>query len=232
MPGGVLQGVRPRRGIRVYDTPRLLQCSPLLPDQNRFDLSNPNNQLLPSPHGWGISERNTQVLISAPDKSNAWHILACWLICGYGNSTPSESFLKAVLASCIRQRTADVEYHVPWSRHLLACLRYALGTTRLVGPRALAFNAHFLYFSSPHFTDSELVASHCWPAASALLLLDSFAPSIPDQILQQASDHTQEMWILRLGRPSDRAAADLKLVRKRAVLIAVLPPKSLILHSS
>ena len=69
---------------------------------------------------------------------------------------------------------ADMKYHVPWSRHLLACLLYALGTTLLVGARAVNFNPRFHYFSSPDFTDSELAALHCWPAASALLLPDSF----------------------------------------------------------
>ena len=37
-------------------------------------------------------------------------------------SAPTELFLWAVLASCMRQRTADMDYYVLWNRHLLTCL--------------------------------------------------------------------------------------------------------------
>ena len=77
------------------------------------------------------------------------------------------------------------------------------------------------------------------PSASALLLLESFAPYCKrhrmrkrHRILQQASDHTEEVWILQLDKPSHRAVADLQLIRTRAVLTAVFPPKGLILHTS
>ena len=146
--------------------------------------------------------------------------------------TPTESFLQAVLASGERQRIADLSYQVPWNRHLLACLRYKLGVNLLVGSRAVTFNPHFPYFSSPDVSDSVLGSVQQWPVASALLLLDSFEPSKREQIIQQAAEHNNEVWILRLDRPSNSAALDMQLIRsKRATLTAVLPSKSLILHS-
>ena len=100
-------------------------------------------------------------------------------------SAPTELFLRAVLASGMRQRTADLDYYVLWNRHLLTCLRYVLKATCLVGARAITFNPHFSYFISPDSSDSVLGSSIGWPAESALLLLDSFMPLQREQLLNR-----------------------------------------------
>ena len=147
-------------------------------------------------------------------------------------SPPDESFLQAVLASDERQRSADLEHHVPWNRHFLTCLRYTLGATLVAGARAVNFNPHFQYFSSPDPSDSRLGSEQCWPPAPVLLLLDSYEPSERARIIQQAVVHTNKVWILRLDRPSGRAMEDMQLIRsKHAMLAAIVPAKSLILHS-
>ena len=118
------------------------------------------------------------------------------------------------------------------NRHLLTCLRYVLKATCLVGARAITFNPHFSYFNSPDSSDSVLGSSMGWPAESALLLLDSFMPLQREAITQQACDHTHEVWIVRLDRPSNNAIADMQLIRgNRASLVAVIPPNSLVLHA-
>ena len=71
-----------------------------------------------------------------------------------------------------------------------------------------------------------------WPAESVLLLLDSFTPSQREAITQQACDHTHEVWILRLDRPSHYAIAGMQLIRgKHASLVAVIPQNSRVLHA-
>ena len=100
-----------------------------------------------------------------------------------------------------------------------------------MGSRAVTFNPHFPYFSSPDLSDSVLGSVQEWPVASALLLLDSFDPSNREQIIQQAADHNTEVWILRLDKPSNSAALDMQLIRsKRATLAAVLPSKLSLIH--
>ena len=131
----------------------------------------------------------------------------------------------------MRQRTADLDYYVPWNRHLLTCLRYVLKATCLVGARAVTFDPHFSNFLSPDSSDSVLGSLMSWPAESPLLLLDSFRPLQREAITQQACDHTYEVWIVCLDRPSHYAIADMQLIRgKHASLVAVIPPNSLVLH--
>ena len=91
-------------------------------------------------------------------------------------SAPTGLFLRAVLAPGMRQRSADLDYYVPWNRHLLTCLQYVLKATCLIGTSTVTFNPHFSYFLSPDLPDSVLGSSMAWPAESALLLLDSFMP--------------------------------------------------------
>ena len=94
-------------------------------------------------------------------------------------SAPTELFLRAVLASGMQQLSADLDYYVPWNRHLLTCLQYVLKVTclvLLVRAHTVTFNPHFSYFLSPDSSDSVLGSSMGWPADSALLLLDSFMP--------------------------------------------------------
>jgi hypothetical protein len=89
---------------------------------------------------------------------------------------PSESFMQNVVASCHSQEMADDEYYVPWSRHLLACLRRTLAVDFIVGTRAVVSNPHYKHFFSPIETDSSLGAVTDWQQQPALLLLDCFAP--------------------------------------------------------
>ena len=118
---------------------------------------------------------------------------------------PSESLLHSVTTSCLSQEQADSYYHVPWSRHLLACLHRILAVDLLVGARAVTLNPHFAHFYSPDLaraSDCSLGAVQDWPAIPALLLLDSFAPEDRPGILEMASLHSHAVWILRLDQPS------------------------------
>ena len=146
---------------------------------------------------------------------------------------PSESFLCNVVASCHSQERADAEYHVPWSRHLLACLRRILAVDFVVGTRAVVSNPHYQHFLSPVETDSSLGALTDWPPQPALLLLDSFAPEDRSNILDQAAQHGHIVWILRLDQPSQWAAADISKLRElQAQRVVDLPAKSLVHHDA
>jgi len=203
---GAVQCVRPRRNIRIYESPRLLppwQVDPPLPDLVSFDLSNHYNRVLPCPDGWEVSKRNARILISNPGGRTIGLDAAQYEMLADLHKQPSppdESFLQAVLASGERQRSADLEHYVPWNRHFLTCLRYTLGATLVAGARAVNFNPHFQYFSSPDPSDSRLGSEQCWPPAPVLLLLDSYEPSERARIIQQAVVHTDKVWILRLDR--------------------------------
>ncbi len=48
------------------------------------------------------------------------------------NSVATALFLASFSASCRAEKAADLEYHVPWSRHLLASLRGRTGCELLV----------------------------------------------------------------------------------------------------
>ena len=139
------------------------------------------NQLLPCPAGWDISKRNTQVLIYNPEGhaigiDSAHYEMLAEL---HGSvSAPTELFLRAVLASCIQQRTADMDYYVRWNSHSLTYLQYVLeATCKVLVSRRTSSNFQSTYpVLSQDSSDSELGSSLCWPAESALLLLDSFIP--------------------------------------------------------
>jgi hypothetical protein len=92
--------------------------------------------------------------------------------------------MQNVVASCHSQEMADDEYYVPWSRHLLACLRRTLAVDFIVGTRAVVSNPHYKHFFSPIETDSSLGALTGWPPQPALLLLDCFAPEDRPNILE------------------------------------------------
>ena len=145
---------------------------------------------------------------------------------------PTDALLKSISDSCRFQQQADGDYHVPWSRDLLACLHRVLGVDFLLGARAVISNPHFSHFHSPEEVDIALGAVKHWPLLPALLLLDSFAPADRAQALTTASNHGREVYILRHDRPSPAAMEDLKTIRSmRACLLAIIPPKSLVLHS-
>lgn len=142
-----------------------------------------------------------------------------------------QSLLRLVTASCRSQTIADSYYHVPWSRHLLACLRRVLAVDLLVGARAVLFHPHFVHFYSPDQLDWSLGAVRQWPPLPALLLLDAFPPDDRPSILELASQHNHPVWILRLDQPSQWASNDLRALRNgRAHMAALIPAHSLVLH--
>jgi hypothetical protein len=120
-------------------------------------------------------------------------------------------------------------HDVPWNRH---CLRSTLGTPLLAGARAVNTNPHYHHFSFPDPPEVSLGSEQSWPPLPVLLLLDSYKPPDRDWILQQAARHENKVWILRLNKPSSRNVANMQLIRKKqATLAAMIPAKSLILHS-
>jgi ribonuclease HI len=212
------------------------QIEPPLPDLVRIDLINHHPQFLPSPKGWLVCKRNARVIITGPE-----HVAVGLDAAQYGmladttnqGVVPSESFMQHVVASCHSQERADEEYYVPWSRHLLACLRRILAVDFIVGTRAVASNPHYQHFFSPVETDSSLGASTDWPPQPALLLLDCFAPEDRPNILEQAAKHGHPVWVLRLDQPSRRAIVDIrKLQELRAQRVVDLPAKSLVHHNT
>ena len=237
--GGLDRNLCMRRVVEVPSVPSLLhpwQIDPPLPTSVCIDLSNHLPQFLPSPEGWDVCKRNGRVTITGPG-----HIAVGMDAAQYGMlldqqaQTLHEAFLNSVVASCRLQGIADGEYHVPWSRHLLSCLRGILGTDLLVGARAVTFNPHFAHFCSPDAEDSALGAEVEWEPLAALLLLDSFAPENRLVVLNQALHHVVQydtaVWILRYDQPSSWATNDLKKLRElKARMVANLPAKSLILH--
>ena len=235
---GAVQSVRPRRNALLYESPRLLppwQIHPPLPDLINLDLSNHYNQVLPCPDGWGASKRNARILLSNPEGKMVGLDAAHYEMLAELHqqpSSPDESFLEAVFACAERQFRADLEHHVPWNRHFLACLQRTLGISLLAGARAVNTNPHYQYFSSPDPLDVSLGSEQSWPPVPVLLLLDSYKPSDREWILHQAAGHVNKVWILRLDNPSGRAVADMHLIRnKQAALAAIVSAKSLILHS-
>ena len=91
------------------------------------------------------------------------------------------------------------------------------------------FNPHFLHFVSPFPPDVHLGAAADWPQVPALLVLDSFAPQMRRQVLEQAATHRPGVWVLwqQKNNPDDPG---LNILRRTARLFAELPKKSLVLH--
>jgi len=239
----VLQGVnscvRPRRVTRLTRSPVLLhpwQLDLPLPDRIRVDLSNHFPQVLPAPQGWQVYKRNARVLITGPGSTVVSLDAAQYgmLIAHHCQGTvPPVAVLEHLATSCRSQDQADSEYHVPWSRHLLACLCHQLKVELLVGARAVAYNPHFHHFVSPESVDSSLGAVTQWPAQPALLLLDSFPPHHRSSVLRRAREHCCAVWILRSDKPSQRAVEDSMLLQRLgACLMLLLPARSLLLHDT
>ena len=239
----VLQGVdsfvRSRRGTRIPRLPSFLhpwQLDPPLPDRVRVDLSNHFPQDLPAPKGWQVCKRNARVLITGP-RNTAFSLDAAqygMLIAHHCQGTaPPVSVLESLAASCRSQDQADIDHHIPWSRHLLACLRRVLKVELLVGARAVVYNPHFPHFVSPDAGDSSFGAATQWPVQPALILLDSFSPQDRSSVLERARAHCCAVWILRSDRPSPRAVEDNAILhRLDACLMLLLPARSLLLHDT
>jgi hypothetical protein len=138
-------------------------------------------------------------------------------------------FLDSISASCRAQKASDLEYHVPWSRHLIASLRWRTGCDLLDGASAVTYNPHFPHFVSPHPSDECLGAVKKWPPVPALLVIDSFAPHMKGPVLEQAAAHRPGMWVLKQhdGNPKESVLVQLRRVAR---LQAESPKNSRVLH--
>ncbi len=105
-----------------------------------------------------------------------YNMLLAMYVTPAANLIATAQFLTSISASCRAQKAADQEYHVPWSRHLLASLSVRTGCELLVGSSAVTYNPHFPYFVSPYPFDECLGAVKEWLQVPALLIIDSFAP--------------------------------------------------------
>ena len=143
--------------------------------------------------------------------------------------TPLPKFLVRICESCRSQQEADQEYCVPWSRHLLANIKWITGSELLIGASAVTYNPHFLHFSSPYPTDVHLGAVDEWPQVPALLVLDSFAPQMRCRLLERAVTHNPGVWVLRQQK-SNPDEPDLATLWRIAHLYAELPKESKVLH--
>jgi hypothetical protein len=102
------------------------------------------------------------------------------------NNPPEALFLRQLSASCLAQQTADAEYHIHWSRHLLACIGEITGAQL-----HLAYNPHFPFFASPFAGDGRLGAVLAWPSVPLLFTPDSYDPAAHQQVWQKLEQHRQ-----------------------------------------
>jgi hypothetical protein len=130
------------------------------------------------------------------------------------------------------QRLADGLWHVPWSRHLLACLHRITGAELLIGASAVARHPHFQHYVSPLHGDQSLGAVLDWPDDEALLLLDSFEPGDRPARWHKVDAHKQSVLILLQARPgAEHTRAHSALRGRNARQCAVLSAKSKVVHT-
>ena len=147
--------------------------------------------------------------------------------------TPNALFLRHLRASCLAQQAADAEYHIHWSRHLLACIREITGAQLHLGVRAVAYNPHFPLFASPFAGDRWLGAVHEWPSVPLLFTPDSYDPVARRQMWQRLEQHRQTIWILIQERKSPTYQQDLLSLRTLgAQLCLSLGPTCKVVHKS
>ena len=235
---GIVQYVTQRRRSAIPRPVVILhpwQADPPLPSTVTIDISHHLPRGLPAPEGWEIIQRNGRVWItecgSRIVRLDAAHygmlLAAC---CGLEElQPPTTQFLVQLSASCRAQQDADRQHYVHWSRHLLANIRRVTDVELVIGASAVMFNPHFLHFVSPFPPDVHLGAAADWPQVPALLVLDSFAPQMRRQVLEQAATHRPGVWVLwqQKNNPDDPG---LNILRRTARLFAELPKKSLVLH--
>ncbi len=233
-----------RRSTRARLTALLLptlypwQCDPPLPANVTIDLANHHRKTLLAPTGWEILQRNGQTFITPPgqatlsmDQAQFGMLRALHSGEHHHEHELSISFLTHLRESCLAQQRADGLWHVPWSRHLLACLHRITGAELLIGVRAVARHPHFQHYASPFPGDHSLGAVLDWPDVEALLLLDSFAPSDRPALWRRVDTHTQPVWILLQARPgAELSRAHSALRCRSARQCAVLRAKSRVVH--
>ena len=150
-----------------------------------------------------------------------------------GQSEQFETFLRHLRASCVAQQRADAEGCVPWSRHLLACLRRITGAELLIGVRAVLYHPHFQHFVSPFAGDQWLGAAQEWPQVPALLLLDSFELPAHQQLWSTVATHAAPIWVLLQDRQTDAQLSTVAMLRRLgARLSASLDARSLVAHDA
>lgn len=215
------------------------QLDPPLPANVTMDLTNHYPKTLPAPLGWEILQRNGQTFITSPGQATvsldqAQFGMLCMI---YSEEQPDDqlpvsvSFLAHLRESCLAQRRADGLWHVPWSRHLLACLHKITRAELLIGARAVTRHPHFQHYASPFPGDQKLGAVLDWPVVEALVLLDSFEPGDRPALWRKVDAHAQPVWVLLQARPGDELnRAHCELRRRSARQCAVLNAKSRVLH--
>ena len=214
------------------------QLDPPLPANVIIDLTNHHSQTLPAPPGWEILQRNGQTFITAPGQPTVSIDQAQFGMLRklYSEKRPDQqdlsvSFLTYLRESCLAQQQADGISHVPWSRHLLACLHRITKTELLIGARAVTRHPHFQYYVSPLPDDQRLGAEMDWPGVDALLLLDSFEPDDRPALWRRVGAHARPVWILLRARPGAELGRSHSELRCRgARQCAVLSAKSRVVH--
>ncbi len=231
---GLVQYIVHRRYCGISRSEPILhpwQAEPPLPVNINIDVSHHHPQSLPAPVGWDVIQRNGRIwMVEQHNRvvkldEAQYHMLLAMHAAPTANATPTAQFLVSVSASCRAQKAADRVYHVPWSRHLLANLRWQTGCELLVGASAVTYNPHFPYFVSPHPVDECLGAVKEWPPVPALLVIDSFAPHLRGSVLEQVVAHRPGVWILK-QHDGNTAEPLQEQLRRVASLQADSPRKS------
>ena len=214
------------------------QLDPPLPTTVTIDLTNHHRRTLSAPPGWEILQRNGQTFITPPGQATVSLDQAQFgmLRVLHSREQPDQhelsvSFLTLLRESCLAQRRADGMWHVPWSRHLLACLHGITGAELLIGARAVTRHPHFEHYASPSPADQRLGAVLEWPSVTALLLLDSFEPDDRPALWRKVDAHAQPVWILLQARPGSELSKIHRELRSRSARqCAVLSAKSRVVH--
>ena len=110
----------------------------------------------------------------------------------------------------------------------MSCLCCILGADLLISARAMVFNPHFRYFFSPDVRDSELGSVQFWPAGSALLPLDQLR-----ELKSWIKLRITRAWYgfyVRINTQSQWFRTYYLFAIISLGLVALLPPKSLVLH--
>jgi hypothetical protein len=216
---------------RLEPIPHPWQAEPPLPGNVTIDISHHHPRSLSAPVGWEVIQRNGRIWMVEQNNqatkidSAQYHMLLAMYETPAANTVATVQFLASISASCRAENAANLEYHVPWSRHLLASLRWRTGCELLVGARAVTYNPPFPYFVSPHPSDECLGAVKEWPPVPALLVIDSFAPHLRDSVLEQAVVRRPGVSVL-LQHVGDSEESVLEQLRRVARLQAESPKKS------
>jgi hypothetical protein len=224
---------------REEPIPHPWQTEPPPPVNVTIDISNHHPRSLSAPVGWEVIQRNGRIWMVEQNNrvtkidAGQYHMLLAMYETPAANSVAPAQLLASIRSSCRAQKAADLEYHVPCSRHLLklASLRGRTGCELLVGASAVTHNPHFPYFVSPYPSDECLGAIKECPPVPALLVIDSFAPHVRGSVLKQAVAHRPGVWVLRqhVGDPEKSVPEQLRWIAR---LQAELPKKSRVLHQA